>query len=1176
MITDINNEDRLVQKTFADYLRDRLGWESVYTYNSEVFGASRNSPTIPFPPLPSGEGRGEGNICDLGRASEREVVLIRDLRSALRRLNPDLPDSAREEALSKLTTVDFSRSLLQHNREFYRFIRDGVPVSWRGQDGETRHGQARVIDFMNGSSNGFPNNRFLIVRELKIQGLRVPHYNRRADLVCFVNGLPLVFFELKAVYRNIRAGFDQNLSDYLHESSICHAFHHNAFLVVSNGDRARYGSITAKWEHFVEWKRNDESERGGTDAKIMLDGMFAHDRLLDLVANFLLFDESRPGGVRKIVARNHQVLGVNNAVASVARQEELKRQFPERRKRRPAYDTGSVHRTLEMPDPKPLKSLPMAADSAKILSSPAEDTSLFSPIVERAHPDLGRLGVFWHTQGSGKSYSMAFFAEKVRRTIPGSFTFLVMTDREDLDSQIFRTFVGCGVADAKTKRAGSGRELEKLLGENHRFIFTLIQKFRRDQPPRKPYSRRDDIIVLSDEAHRTQAGKLARNMRVALPNASFIGFTGTPLFKQDHLTRRIFGPYVSRYDFKRSEEDNSTVRLVYENRGEKLEIAKPELNDRIAQKIEEAELQPDQMALLERLLGRDYEIITADDRLDKIADDFVEHCSARWESGKSMLVCIDKITCARMHQRILPRWHSKIIHLTATAASKGIELQTITDDEIRDRLNRELKALKNRIRWMENTLIHIIISEGQNEARDFARWGFHISPHRDLIKRGFDRSDQDALPVEDAFKDPDHPFRVAIVCAMWLTGFDVECLSTLYIDKPMKAHTLMQAIARANRVYPGKDCGVIVDYNGMLKSLREALAQWALGDEYGSDGEVEVVEPIEARLKALLQAIDEAEKHLQRLGFDPARLMDALGFDRIEMLRDAVEVLYRSDEDKRRFEIMARLVFSRFKALITEPSIDQYAERHDNIEAIYRKLTENRDTADVTELLKELHRIVNESIRTSGTGADRAEGLTVDLSRIDFARLRDEFEKKIRRKNTALQDLRSLVEKMLLDMMSRNPTRMDYYRKYQEIISEYNREKDRATVEETFARLTSLFESLNEEQKRAARENLDEDELAFFDLMVKTNLGKAEREKLKQASRSLLASLKHHLDSIPLWTRNAQTQAEVEVFILDRLHETLPIPPFTPDETQALSHKVYEYVWQRSMEGTLFAPSTAA
>jgi len=552
VITDVNSEDRLVQATFADHLEKVLGWGSVYAYNNETFGLQGT----------------------LGRASEREVALVRDLRVVLKKLNTDVPESALEQAMQKLIRIDFARSLLQHNREYYSYIREGVPVEWRDASGQTRHARMRVVDFRNVS-----NNRFLAVRELKIQGTRVPHYNRRADLVCFVNGLPLVFIELKAVYRNLRAGFDDNLTDYMSEHSIAHAFHHNAFLIVSNGDRARYGSITSKWDHFVEWKRNAETDKGRVDAESLLDGMLAKERLLDLVQNFIVFDDSRAGGTRKVVARNQQVLGVNNAVASVIRQEELKRQFPPGQRLVQYQVPMPKLMGVEGPPPPDLPTLPPDA------SDHSDDDIL--PLVKRAHPNLGRLGVFWHTQGSGKSYSMVFFAEKVRRVVSGNFTFLLMTDREDLDDQIWRTFVGCSVTDEKTPRACSGEDLQRILQENHRFVFSLIHKFNR--PVTKPYSERDDIIVISDEAHRTQAGKFARNMRLALPNASFIGFTGTPLFKHDQLTRRIFGNYISRYDFKRSEEDQSTVKLIYENRGEKLGIARLDLNDRIAEAIAAAE-----------------------------------------------------------------------------------------------------------------------------------------------------------------------------------------------------------------------------------------------------------------------------------------------------------------------------------------------------------------------------------------------------------------------------------------------------------------------------------------------------------------------------------------------------------------------------------------------------------
>ena len=982
-------------------------------------------------------------------------MLTRDLRAALERLNPDLPASAIEDALRELTVHDVSRSMVQHNRDFYRLLRGGVPVEYRDARGRRKSARARVIDFDNAPGS----NRFLAVRELKLTGIRTPNYNRRADLVCFVNGLPLVFIELKAVYRNIREGFDNNLSDYMDENVIAHAFHHNAFLIVSNGDRARYGSITSEWEHFAEWKRLDETDKGSLDAEVLLNGMLAHDRLLDIVENFILFDESKPGATRKVIARNHQVLGVNRAVASVARQEELKLEFPPERRLR--------HRVVKLPlEPRAL------AEDLPTWPMVAEEPSPYIPegpvdIVERAHPDLGRLGVFWHTQGSGKSYSMGFFAEKVRRKLEGNFTFLLMTDRNDLDGQIYGTFVGCGIADDNTPRAASGDDLERLLKQNHRYVFSLIHKFNKDVDPKQPYSERDDIIVISDEAHRTQAGRLARNMRLALPNAAFIGFTGTPLFKQDQITKRIFGNYVSRYDFKRSEEDGATVKLVYENRGEKLGVARIDLNDRIAERIEEAELDPDQEALLEKLLGQDYEVITADERLDRIAADFVEHCATRWQSGKSMMVCIDKITCARMLQLIVPRWRAKAAAVRATANARRADAEMASDETVRAALVEEAEELAAQAAWLDETIVEIIISEAQNEVRDFAKWGFDIVPHRARMKQGFETADGERVDVETAFKSPEHPFRVAIVCAMWLTGFDVECLSTLYIDKPMKAHSLMQAIARANRVWPGKDFGLIVDYNGMLKSLREALAQYALGDD-GAGGE-EIVAPIEERVQALIEAIEATEAHLRGLGFDPATLIGSTGFTRIKGLKDAVEAVHTSDEARRRFEVLARQVFVRFKALLMEPSAFAYAERHDNIEAIYKKLSERRDTADVTELLKALHRIVNEAIRTQAPGDDQAEGLTFDLSRIDMERLRDEFAKKVRHKATALQDIREIVEQKLAEMLARNPTRMDYQQKYEEIVADYNREKDRVTIEETFRRLTELIEELDAEQTARGR-----------------------------------------------------------------------------------------------------------
>ena len=1156
--TDINSEDRLVQATFAEHLEQQLGWESVVAWNSETFG-------------PSGT---------LGRDSPRDVVLVRDLRAALARLNPELPAGAIDDAVAVLTRHDASRSLLQHNRSFHALLTGGVPVRWRDAAGHSRQTAARVIDFRDPL-----NNRFLAVRELKITGLRAPSYNRRADLVCFVNGLPLVFIELKAVYLNLRQGFENNLKDYLEEHVIAHAFHHNAFIVVSNGDAARYGAITSGWDHYAEWKRLDEADKGSVAAEVLLNGMLSRSGLLDLLENFIVFDESRAGAVRKVVARNHQVLGVNRAVAAVRQQEALKAQFPPGERLR--------HRVVTIPFVEPEDRAGGGRTGAASANAPWELQAAEPPpgpldmrsptreltLIERAHPDLGRLGVVWHTQGSGKSYSMLFFAEKVRRTVPGNFTFLLMTDRNDLDTQIYKTFVGCGVIGAATPRAESGEALRRLLGQNHRYVFSLIHKFNQDSAagadaPDQAYSERDDIIVISDEAHRTQSGRLARNMRIALPNAAFIGFTGTPLFKQDNLTQRIFGGYLSRYDFKRSEEDGATVRLVYENRGEKLGVARQDLNDRIARAIEAAELDTDQQAKLQKLLGKDYEVITADDRLAKIAHDCVEHCAARWEAGKALLVCIDKVTCGRMLSLMQPLWRAKAAAVRQLADDKLTEIATTVDVEARQRLHAQRDRLLAQAVWLDETLLGLIVSEAQGEVAEFKRWDVDIVPHRALMKQGFETPDGKRVDVETAFKDPQHRFRVAVVCAMWLTGFDVECLSTLYIDKPMKAHTLMQAIARANRRFPGKDFGLVVDYNGMLASLRAALAQYALGDD--ATGAPEIVAPLQQRVLALADALAEVEGLLRRQGFEPDRLTLAEGWVRIAALADAVEAvnLPGADHPRHRFEILARAIFLRFKALVTEPTVALYAERHDNIEAIYKKLAEHTDTADVTELLKALHRIVNQAIRADVPGADQAAGLTVDLSRIDLERLRDEFAKKVKRKATAIEDIRLLVERKLALLLAQNPARMDFEIKYREIVTAYNLDKDRATVEETFARLLALVVGMDDEQRRAAREGLSEAELAVFDLLEKKSLSGPERERIKQSSRNLLAELLKIIAPLDQWTEKEQTRAEVQTFILDQVF-MLPEPPYSSADKAVSAQLLFEHVWQQSLGGRLGAGGPA-
>ena len=388
------------------------------------------------------------------------------------------------------------------------------------------------------------------------------------------------------------------------------------------------------------------------------------------------------------------------------------------------------------------------------------------------------------------------------------------------------------------------------------------------------------------------------------------------------------------------------------------------------------------------------------------------------------------------------------------------------------------------------------------------------------------------------------------------------------IDKPMKAHTLMQAIARANRRCEGKDFGLIVDYNGMLKSLRAALAKYALGDDESSTDGGAIVAPVAQRVEDLEEAISGTEAYLGTLGFDTASLLGAKGFTKTGLLADAVNAIHTSRETQQRFGIMARMVFLRFKSLIMEEAIHRYAERHDNLEAIYKKLEERRDLSDVTAVLKQLHLIVNDAIRTHAPGEDAAEGRTYDLSKINMERLREEFATRVPRMATAVEDMRALVEAKLTRMMQSNPERMDYYRRYSEIVAEYNREeKDRVTIEETFARLVDLLASLNEEQRRAAEEGLTEDELAIFDLLKRDKLTKKQREAVKAASQHLLTKV---LEVVALrhdWTAKEPTKAEVEVLIQGEVYTLLPDPPFTEEDKAALAERVFQHVFQQSTAG---------
>ncbi len=1079
------SEDALIQAPTADFLAQQLGWETVFAQDEGGFGPDSL----------------------LGRTSDREVVLSRDVMTALRRLNPGLPEAAYTQALAVVLQDDATQSLVKMNEAKYRLLRDGVLVKVRDTAGKLVERRLRLIDFDTPA-----NNRYLAVRELWVRGSL---WLRRPDIIGFVNGLPLVFIELKRFEVHIDSAYKKNYADYL--DTIPHLFHWNALVVISNGHDAQYGSITSSRDHFYHWKRLDEDDPEPKTEQpllpLLLAGMLDRARLLDIVENFVLFDAGEEA-TQKILARNHQYLGVNRVIER------------------------------------------LTSTDAKV----------------KAEVDAGQLGVFWHTQGSGKSYSMVFLTEKIRRRLSGSYTFVVVTDRTELDDQIAGTYTSTGRANSKTDQAKNGDALRRMLrDQNRHYVFGLIQKYR--ERAAEPYSMRDDIIVISDEAHRTQYGRLALNMRKGLPRAKFLGFTGTPLIDdgEKQLTRQVFGDYVSIYDFKRAVADGATLPLFYENRGEKLKIIDPKVSERLAQHIEAAKLSAtaedpwtdEKEDKLYRELSRDYPILTAPTRLDKVATDFVEHYHQRWQvvaggASKALVVCLDKITCVKLHDLIVHKWQALAEKLDAQVAEE--EALFAAKGKAPPDL---LKTRRAHVAWMQATEICVVVSQEQGEVADFAKWKnfrdepLTITPHREkMVKRN----------LEHEFKKPENPFRVAIVCAMWLTGFDVKCLATMYLDKPMQGHTLMQAIARVNRVGGGKKHGLVIDYNGMLKSLRKALATFAQGDRGGTgkgEGEDDTVRDDSAALAEYAQSLKRARDYLTGMGFDLDALITVKGFTKQELLLTAVNLLSESTERRKTYQVIVEDIQARYRALFPNPGLFAHDIEEGAISAIYNKLQEARTALDVSALLQSLYDVVDTALTTDGGPA--APGIKqlpprYDLSRIDFARLRAEFDK-TPHKSVVMLNLQEKLEQRLAAMVAVNPSRVDLYERYQEIVAEYNRDKDAVEVQKVMDDLFALNDKLDEEQKRYLREGLDsEEQLAVFDLLQKDSLTKGDREKIKAVAKDLLQTLSDGKLQIDRWKEKATAQAQVKAEIIKHLFANLPDGVYDADEIDLKANAVFAHI----------------
>lgn len=910
-------------------------------------------------------------------------------------------------------------------------------------------------------------NDFLAVRQLSLKG---PLYKCIPDVALFVNGLPLVVIELKRPGVPARQAFDDNLTSYKDaQNGVPQLFAYNALLIASNGTDSKVGSLTADWGRFFDWKRiASEGEPRRVSLEVLLRGTCDKARLLDLVQNFSLFSEHK-SGLTKILGQNHQFLGVANAIEAT-----------------------------------------LAARKA-------------------GH---GRAGVFWQTQGSGKSFSMVFYAQKILRTVPGNWTFVIVTDRVELDDQIAKTFAACGaVEDAARCRAASGAHLRQLLGENHRYVFTLIHKFQTAEV----LNDRRDVIVIADEAHRSQYDQLAMNMRAALPNALFVAFTGTPLIAGEERTREVFGDYVSVYDFQQSVEDGATVPLFYENRTPELRLVNPDLNDDIYEVIDAANLDEESDARLQKLLGRRYHLLTRDDRLDTIAKDIVEHFLARGFQGKAMVVSIDKATTLRTYEKVRAEW-------ALEAARVGAALRSY------ECIGAERARLLDRLERLEAVDMAVIVSPGQNEIEDMRKIGLDIVPHRK-------RMVESQSSLDEKFKDPNDSLSLVFVCAMWLTGFDAPSCSTVYLDKPMRNHTLMQTIARANRVFPGKHSGVIVDYANVFDSLEKALAL------YGTIGATRTpVRDKEALVDELRDVLSGLDEFCTTVGLSLATIEGSRqAVERLMLLGEAANSIVESDDKRKSFLAQAKLADRLYTAMKPHKRASEFAARMATVIALSEKIAEETapERSDITDVLQRIGQVLDRSIE--GVAIVKDGPPAIDLSRIDFQALAAKFEQS-NTKNLDIERLKAAIRAQLDRLIGVNETRVDLREKFESLIEDYNTGSQQ--IEQLFLELLRLSSTLSTEETRHVREQLSEDELVLFDLLTRPgpDLSSGERDEVKKVARQLLEKVRGALTID--WQKTAQSRARIRNAIEESLDEGLP-RAYTPDVFKAKAGAVFQHVYER-------------
>ncbi|MEG3876700.1 type I restriction endonuclease subunit R [Microcoleus sp. herbarium7] len=1113
-----DSEAALELETIA--LFEQLGYTTANCYNEWNSGTSR-----------------------LGRETRSDVVLISKLRPALEKLNPHLPQQAINLAIEELTRDRNVLTLANANQEIYNHIKDRVKVTYRNDDGEEITENVTVIDWQTST-----NNDFFLASQFWIAG---EMYNRRTDLIGFVNGIPLIFIELKASRERVEFAYQNNFCDYRKE--IPQLFWYNSIVILSNGSISKIGSLTSTWEYFSDWKKiNSECETyqqdiekanpqniqetysqdigetypqdiekadspnlrktypqdirednfpGTEEAGIIsidtiIRGTCDKTKLLDIVENFTLFSEEQ-GGLIKLVAKNHQYLGVNNCLKAV----------------------------------------------------------------QNIRENQGKLGVFWHTQGSGKSFSMQFFAQKVHRKITGNWTFVIITDREDLDDQIYKNFAKTGAVTEPEKevRANSGEHLKQLLTEDHRYVFTLIQKFRTKKGEQYPkLSDRNDLIVIADEAHRSQYDSFAANMRTALPNAGFIGFTGTPLLIGEEATRREFGDYISIYNFRQSVEDKATVPLFYENRIPQLELTNTELNEEIAEAIESADLDEAQESQLEREFSRELHLITRDERLEEIAKDIVTHFVGRGYQGKAMVVSIDRFTAVRMYDKVQHYWQQEISQLQQQLADVNTNVvETFQQQETflqetfpQQELHQSISTIREKIKYMQETDMAVVISSSQNEEEAFNKKGLTIKPHRKRLTK-----EKPGLDVK--FKDANNPLRIVFVCAMWMTGFDAPSCSTIYLDKPMRNHTLMQTIARANRVFEEKVNGLIVDYIGVFRDLQKALAIYGSASGGGvAEGDTPVQSKV-ALVDELRKAIVETLQFCSDRGINFDQIQTTTqSFVRTKLWNDAVEAILVNDDSKQRYLALTQNVSKLYKAILPDPAAGEFNPTLYVLGEITKRIKNLTPQVDISEVKAAVEEILDESIGTLKYVIPESNQL-IDLSQIDFDALKAQFDRGY--KHTETEKLKGAISIQLTQMVRLNKSRMNYLNKFQQMIDEYN--AGSRNVETFFTELVEFAQELKVEDKRAISENLEEEELAIVDLLAKPDITLTQKEKLevKKVAKELLETLKQEKLVLD-WRRRQQSKAAVKVAIeeiLDQLPESYPT-----DVYKRKCEEVYQHVYE--------------